>query len=703
VDQNGLSANPAATDLTARAKGQWYHREIAIPSSGVAKRLDGVGHGVFLAFEAESPGDYKTFIRNAKITNGGVTMLSIYEGDRDYLFPSDTGYTTAVGYSINRAAVALANAILAEVDYTPYYSGFQAPGSDAALYLRAVNTGSGNCYYLREIARPAYALAAGDVLQYDLYLSDDAPAFTCGLDLMADSWRLGGSGAVDQNGVSAYTKVDLAARAKGQWYHREIAIPSSGVGKSLSAAGGVCWVFEGDAQGTYGVYLKGIKITNGGVTKLTIWDGDTAYGWPGYNWSSGYAATAYGVALPLDAMPENTLEYADFEGQNVAQALADLALEANAVLCEQPDRLQFLGRDRWSSAEPHDIDGLIIGSPSDQNIWDDYYNVVVVKGTKDRKARYGQLAYPSRTREVTVRHVGPHDWLQAIAMRLYGWFARTPRVLRCEIWGDDWNYQVGKAVHARGADWDITNVSESPGTDTISLVAIQRNVAAPVPGSTRLDGEVVVTDPPFEPVGFVLTTNYSAEFREIYPADLFPATRTDYYWNGTTWVYVTSTLYEMRWQWPYDDMQDLLYGFIVTLYASDRDNPIMNVPSNVRRQSDGYFYSSAYVWQASSFMGDCQAIFKNGLVSIPSEANSSSPADDGNYYGVRTPEEPANEPNPLVQFAGCFTDAASLPSAADLPEGTLSLVKINGQPGRLYIIGHDDNGAKVWQRFDAVT
>jgi len=73
-----------------------------------------------------------------------------------------------------------------------------------------------------------------------------------------------GSGAKDQNNVSAYPATDLSAWAKGKWYHRVIPIPSSGVGKSLFGPGlGVFWALE-EMRAEVTMLPQRFEITNGG-------------------------------------------------------------------------------------------------------------------------------------------------------------------------------------------------------------------------------------------------------------------------------------------------------------------------------------------------------------------------------------------------------------------------------------------------------
>lgn len=79
VDQNGLAAHPN-TDLTARARGTWYHRDIPIPAG-----LQGATINTYLiasecdAGEAGTTVRPRAFLRNIKITGtGGVLRREIW-------------------------------------------------------------------------------------------------------------------------------------------------------------------------------------------------------------------------------------------------------------------------------------------------------------------------------------------------------------------------------------------------------------------------------------------------------------------------------------------------------------------------------------------------------------------------------------------------------------------------------------------------
>ncbi len=151
-------------------------------------------------------------------------------------------------------------------------------------------------YFYDVLASPNYTLQTGDRLEYDIYVGGASPGAQSGIDLIANGWTLRDSGATDQYGVSAHPATDISAHALGQWYHRVIPIPASGIGKSLTGTGyGVFLAFEADWAGDYTTYATNIKITNtSGATNLLVYDGETAFTYPddtGYSFFYNYTMT----------------------------------------------------------------------------------------------------------------------------------------------------------------------------------------------------------------------------------------------------------------------------------------------------------------------------------------------------------------------------------------------------------------------------
>lgn len=152
-------------------------------------------------------------------------------------------------------------------------------GEDALdLVFSIVGGGANDYHYVALSGVAAYTLQAGDVLQYDVYWTKRGPApQRIAVDLAGtlggSPVQLRSSAAVDQNGLSVHPNTDLTARARGTWYHREIAIPASYNGVNVSTYIVAC---EHDAgagnTAEPRAFLRNIKITGtGGVLRREIW------------------------------------------------------------------------------------------------------------------------------------------------------------------------------------------------------------------------------------------------------------------------------------------------------------------------------------------------------------------------------------------------------------------------------------------------
>jgi hypothetical protein len=132
-----------------------------------------------------------------------------------------------------------------------------------ALVHEADNAGGGNCFAYRQISTAAYTIQAGDVLEYDVYLDPNNPAFVYALELHAtDNSVMRSSAIVDADGQGQFR--NLAALAKGKWYHRTFDL-TPWVGKTIDS-----WqsAHESDPAGHYSARLAHIAITNAGTVQI---------------------------------------------------------------------------------------------------------------------------------------------------------------------------------------------------------------------------------------------------------------------------------------------------------------------------------------------------------------------------------------------------------------------------------------------------
>ncbi len=112
---------------------------------------------------------------------------------------------------------------------------------------------------------------AGDVLEYDTYLTSNIYG-TGGFEMYNSdgSYYRDTPGWADQNGIGGHPGSDLTAFAYNQWYHRQLPLPASMVGKTIN---NFQLVAEYDSVSlTTTSYYDNVAITNGGAVVLLVWE-----------------------------------------------------------------------------------------------------------------------------------------------------------------------------------------------------------------------------------------------------------------------------------------------------------------------------------------------------------------------------------------------------------------------------------------------
>lgn len=116
-------------------------------------------------------------------------------------------------------------------------------------------------------------VAAGDVLEYEIFHASTNPTFNDHLDLGLESAPGIGSGALtddnvpDQNGLSS--QANLASAANGKWYARRIALS----GRTGQAIVRVHQRLRFGSTGNYQTFYRNVRITNGTTMKKVFYDG----------------------------------------------------------------------------------------------------------------------------------------------------------------------------------------------------------------------------------------------------------------------------------------------------------------------------------------------------------------------------------------------------------------------------------------------
>lgn len=142
-------------------------------------------------------------------------------------------------------------------------------GNRALTMSQKTDSAIADKYYYRNISNQSFTFQAGDVISYDVKLSTDSEAIG-GIDIRtSDNMAFRNTSWQDQNGISGAPTADLRAKAFGKWYHREMTVPASMVGKTSAS-----WslAFENDAvsellQASY----DNIKVIRAGVPVLTVY------------------------------------------------------------------------------------------------------------------------------------------------------------------------------------------------------------------------------------------------------------------------------------------------------------------------------------------------------------------------------------------------------------------------------------------------
>jgi hypothetical protein len=140
------------------------------------------------------------------------------------------------------------------VELTPLHKG-----DFCLINFSLVGVESNKYAYADIVSTADFLVQTGDVLVYDVQW--DANGAKIGVDLRCtDTTRLKDAAVNDQNGLSAALTTDLDSRAVGKWYRRQIALPGSWAGKTISG-----WLLgcENDTVGTFQGRVGNMMITDG--------------------------------------------------------------------------------------------------------------------------------------------------------------------------------------------------------------------------------------------------------------------------------------------------------------------------------------------------------------------------------------------------------------------------------------------------------
>lgn len=142
--------------------------------------------------------------------------------------------------------------------------------ADYVIHQGTAASGSSHSY--RQINSGVnYAVASGDVLEFDQIVDVSSADVTGGIDFLygptGTEYRASASQLADQNGLSISPSTDLSVYANGQWYHRKFDLASI-VGNTIGSAASA---LLGSGSGFYKGRVANVRITNRGDVQAIIY------------------------------------------------------------------------------------------------------------------------------------------------------------------------------------------------------------------------------------------------------------------------------------------------------------------------------------------------------------------------------------------------------------------------------------------------
>jgi len=221
-------------------------------------------------------------------------------------------------------------------------------------------------------------------------------------------------GSVPAGGAGGYYSVTLGARYVSGRVHMVVVFDNA-----------VCMLSSADDWQTARVAK---------VIKETIWSGgafgsrvnDAYYFWP-YG-SNAVIDREYHLAAPFHS---GVINYADFEGKSVAEALGDLAVISNAVFWVDDDlQGHFVSRDAVQGAVPIDITGDIVDR-SDTEIWEEARQFVTVSGG-GFEAGAGDADFSADAHDITAEFLPNEAYAIELAQVFYDFYSKRRRMIEAE-------------------------------------------------------------------------------------------------------------------------------------------------------------------------------------------------------------------------------------------------------------------------------
>lgn len=353
---------------------------------------------------------------------------------------------------------------------------------------------------------------------------------------------------------------------------------------------------------------------------------------PGFD--AGHRSVSYAAAGGDDLV-----DVADFKGLTVTQALEKLAYWVNAVCYVRLGTFYFVGREvQEDPSPPVAIDALLASGPV-RPADGDRYDLVVVKGRDKRYARKGLSPFGGKKLEEELPFSKDHARLQAVCDRLWAYWSPLRQGVPKAVLADDGTaWQLKQRVTAGGSEYFVTAASVPLNDGADVELELKASAGSAVPASAvDVDEEAEDEFDPPEPLNFVMTKTYSAAFNALYPASRYPrvSVRKELIGTddggGSLWANIPYRLYELRWEYPYDEVLSRVFRFELTIWADgkDREKPEVRLAVPPVLQPDGFYYAKRYLKArdhlnvAQIWWADVLARYDNLKEGIPSDADSS--------------------------------------------------------------------------------
>jgi hypothetical protein len=329
---------------------------------------------------------------------------------------------------------------------------------------------------------------------------------------------------------------------------------------------------------------------------------------------------------------DDVVPVADFNGCNVGQALEKLAYWVNAHTYTRLNILYFVGRE--ASQDPatlKTIDALLVSGPV-RPVDDSRYDQVVVKGRDKRYARRGLSPYGGKKLDLELPFSGDHDQLQGVCDRLWDyWSPRRQGIPKATVADDGFAWQLKQRVSCGSVEYFTTSVSIPLNDGADVELELLAKTGTTVPTSiTDVDTEAEDEFDPPEPLNFVMTKTYSTTFNTLYPEAKYPriSVRREQVGDvGGDPIYanVPYRLYELRWEYPYDEVLSRVWMFEITIWpdGKDREKPELRLAVVPILQADGFYYAKRYMRAGQIWWADVLARYDNLKEGIPSDSDSS--------------------------------------------------------------------------------